>query len=152
RRMDPRGTLMGEATMRTAASWAMAVGLALATLGCAGSPKKDPATAGQAAGPAMSIEPPVGDDRAPLLAAPALTHARNPDGSLASLEALRKRPPNGSLARRELAPAPRLANRPAKAVELLAPHKDRLPPESLAALGSAYDEMGNPSAAEAVLK
>jgi tetratricopeptide (TPR) repeat protein len=100
----------------------------------------------------MTVEPPEGNDRERFFKAIELMDAGDLNGSIAILEALRGRYPDSAIVLHELALAHRLAKRPQKAVELLLPHKDELPAGSLAALGSALDEMGKKAEAEAVLR
>jgi tetratricopeptide (TPR) repeat protein len=143
---------MGETKMTTVLMWIATAGLVLASLGCAGSPKAGASPGAQSAGPVMTVTPPDGNDGERLLEAIELMDAGKLDASIGILETLRDRYPDNAIVLHELALAHRRAKRPGKAVELLSPHKQRLPPETLAALGSAFDEMGNKAEAEKVLR
>jgi tetratricopeptide (TPR) repeat protein len=132
--------------------WVFAVALALAPAGCAGSAKKNPAVATQAPGGAMTLAPPEGNDRARLVQAVELIDEGKLDAAIKILEELWGRHPNNAIVLHELALAHRLAKRPQKAAELLMPHRERLPPTALAALGSALDELGADAEAISVLR
>jgi tetratricopeptide (TPR) repeat protein len=134
----------------------------LLTAGCAGptaagKPGAPAPGAGAPAAAAPSSEPllygrPQGADGEELERAVKLMDAGKLEQSIAALESVRRKYPRNGTVLHELALAHRLARQPRRAVELLMPYRNDLPPQMLSALGSALDEAGDNAQAEAVLR
>jgi tetratricopeptide (TPR) repeat protein len=124
--------------------------LALPVLGCGGHPKHVETAAKKSSAP-LTMEPPPAPDLAKLESAIAAMDRGDMARAIRGLEELRKRYPENGVVLHELALAYRLANNPRQAVNVLLPFRERLPPASMAALGSALDEVGRAGDAIAVL-
>ncbi|HVR20692.1 MAG TPA: tetratricopeptide repeat protein [Polyangiaceae bacterium] len=125
--------------------------VALLVLACGGSktPAKSAAAVG---GPPITLVPPEGPDLAKLESAIAAMDRQDYPRAIRALEELRSRHPDNGVVLHELALAYRLARKPKEAVNLLMPYRARLPPATLAGLGSALDELGRGDEAVAVLR
>jgi tetratricopeptide (TPR) repeat protein len=125
--------------------------VAFVALGCGGQ-QKHAETASQKSGPPLTLVPPPEPDFAKLESAIAAMDRGDMARAIRALEELRKRHAENGVVLHELALAYRLAKRPQEAVNVLMPFRARLPPASMAGLGSALDELGRVADALAVFR
>jgi tetratricopeptide (TPR) repeat protein len=132
----------------------VSLGLLVSSLAfaCGGSKPPPSSAETQASRGPLTLAPPPGPDLTQLESAVAAIDRGDYERAIAGLEELRARHPENAVVLHELALAYRLAKKPQRAVSLLMPFRDRLPPLSLAALGSALDESGRGAEAVEVLR
>jgi tetratricopeptide (TPR) repeat protein len=140
---------MNSVLMRLVVGALLAFG-ALVALGCSGQQKD--AKSAEANGPPLALVPLQGEDGIKLENAVAAMDRGDFPRAIRTLEELRSRHPENGVVLHELALAYRLAKKPSEAVAVLMPFRKRLPPQALAGLGSALDELGRGDEAIAVLR
>ncbi|HEX6273821.1 MAG TPA: tetratricopeptide repeat protein [Polyangiaceae bacterium] len=126
---------------------------ALVALACGGSNEavKAAESASSAKEKPIALVPPPDPDYAQLESAMAAMDRGDYPRAIRGLEELRARHPENGVVLHELALTYRLAKKPGDAVKVLMPFRRRLPPEPLAGLGSALDELGRNAEAIDVL-
>jgi len=100
----------------------------------------------------LVLTPPPDPDLAKLESAIAAMDRGDLERAIRGLEDVRARHPENGVVLHELALAYRLAKKPQRAVDLLLPFRQRLPPVPLSGLGSALDEVGRSAEAVALLR